>query len=74
MRNRTTESMYESCSTCRYWEGTTGVGFCRRSHPVIVEAIVEEQLTDGNLHAVEEATRFPITHGEAWCGEWKTNE
>ena len=65
----------ESCSNCRYYsEVQTGKGLCRRSPPVIVDAIVEEQLKEGHVHAIEEGTRYPVATAVWWCGEWAGNE
>jgi hypothetical protein len=68
----------ESCGNCRFYEhrNIDIGGDCRRSPPIIVDALIAPVQT-GEASAVEAeplimwASRFPIVDVADWCGEWR---
>lgn len=75
-----------ACASCCSWRPipdrrgveTPNTGHCKRSAPVVMEALLEHELalpTGMDLHsAIAWATRFPITTGADGCGKWDASQ
>ena len=70
------EDRQEQCETCKWWDNrdfsiTTDapIGYCRRNPPQI---LVGEYGSPGRhkYEGIWNATEFPITEEEDFCGEW----
>jgi hypothetical protein len=61
------------CENCRFWDPDHrdgDFGRCRRRSPVVVPGLTETMAGDGYLEVVFQATTFPVTGYEDWCGEY----
>ncbi len=68
----------QTCAICHYWRSTETVEFandtpreigqCRRHAPRIVDAFVGDASDE---HLTWQATRFPVTSADDWCGEFE---
>jgi hypothetical protein len=47
------------CDSCRFWEATNGMGFCRVNPPTIFSY---------ERHRI---TGWPRTKPDDWCGAWE---
>lgn len=58
-----TQVLTKACSACVYWKATTSAeGECHRHAPQAIAFKV-----DGD---VEYRSRFPVTAGSDWCGDY----
>jgi len=54
----------ESCAKCTYWNSSAAdSGECRRQPPQAISFKVDSE--------TKFETRFPVTAGSDWCGEFK---
>ena len=65
----------ESCASCRFWrrDKTTVVyetGYCRLNPPTIVGAYIHEHKPGMDKNLID-ATNFPVTFDDDWCGKWE---
>jgi hypothetical protein len=69
----------DTCASCRFWDrsktSSEKVGDCRRRGPQINVELLRLHLPgrkvswDSLDDHVYEASTFPVTHEESWCGE-----
>jgi hypothetical protein len=53
-----------SCASCQYWNVQTSTeGECRRRAPQTIAFKIDEN--------VKFESRFPVTEGSDWCGEFE---
>lgn len=70
------EDATQECGNCRFWLHLVEGSFaeCRRRAPVAQLAWFSRELgemTPGHELDLAWEARWPLTHFEAWCGEWE---
>lgn len=72
--------MNDACNTCRYYKANPNggeYGHCRRYPPQLAYGVSSDTDSTGeSLQSVEsyEASNFPESHKDDWCGEFKQQE
>ncbi len=70
-----------TCETCRFWKNRVpDWGYCKRFPPVLVSSMVDWEVDDEegrlmtDMPAGMNATQFPVTSLDNWCGEHQPRE
>lgn len=70
------EMVVDGCHSCACWKAYSRnpeLGECRRHPPRIIDCRITE-VEDGYLASIDQiqdATYFPVTNVDAWCGEFR---
>lgn len=67
--------MINACSNCKHARKLKGTSSfeCRFNPPVVSDAVVAHyiQRKIPVLTIIKDATTYPVTHKDEWCGKWE---